>query len=322
MNKIFLFIIILSTASCNNEGKVAITKSKFDIESVKSHIIEMNKTYSNRFMTNDTAFYIERYCKDAEVFCPAVPVVKGRDAIRNFFYQNGTNKETKIELPTGNFYGNEELVVEEGSYNFPDGKGGSIDKGKFLAIWKQEDGKWKMYREIWNTDMPVLNDADSVNTNNGEYACIPCGRDCDKASYEKPGTCSHCQMQLVKKSTITFKNVAPQKVCELISENKKTVLLDVRTPEEFNGTAAEKFGRLNNAINIPIQELDKRMSELSKYKNQEIVVYCSHSHRSPQASYLLNQKGFKKVTNMLRGMSVWKEEVKDSDCNKNLYVSQ
>jgi ketosteroid isomerase-like protein len=128
-------------------------KTAFDIGSVQSHIIEMNKTYGKRFLTNDTAFYIERYCKDAAVLSPGLPAVKGRDSIINFFYQDGSNKETIIELPPGNFYGDEALVVEEGVYNFPDGKGGSVDKGKFIALWKQEDGKWKLYREIWNTDM-------------------------------------------------------------------------------------------------------------------------------------------------------------------------
>jgi ketosteroid isomerase-like protein len=63
-------------------------------------------------------------------------------------------------------YGNEDLVVEEGTYNFPDGKGGSIDKGKFIAIWKQEDGKWKLYREIWNTDItPSIEEPGTQNKN-------------------------------------------------------------------------------------------------------------------------------------------------------------
>jgi rhodanese-related sulfurtransferase/ketosteroid isomerase-like protein len=324
MSKFFFFIVILFVVSCNIQGKIEPNESKFDIGTIKAHIIEMNKTYGNRFITNDTAFYIERYCKDAQVFSPGVHAVKGRDSIRSFFYQNGTNKETKIELPAGYIYGNEELVVEEGTYNFPDGKGGSIDKGKFIAIWKQEEGKWKLYREIWNTDMAVLSNGDRAvsNTNIGKYVCVPCGRNCDKASYEKPGTCANCQMHFVDKSTITFKSIAPADLCASGVKNKNNVLLDVRTPDEFNGKAVEKFGRLNNAINIPLRELDKRIGELSKYKNQEIIVYCSHSRRSPEASYMLTQKGFKKVTNMLGGMSVWKEEVKDSDCNKNLYVSQ
>jgi ketosteroid isomerase-like protein len=85
---------------------------------------------------------------------PNVPLVKGREAIRKFFYNDGQNNEAIIELPDGNIYGDKDLVVEEGVYNFPDGKGGSVDKGKFIALWKQEDGKWKLYREIWNTDLP------------------------------------------------------------------------------------------------------------------------------------------------------------------------
>lgn len=137
--------------SCSDQDKTQ--KDTFDLVTVKNHIMEMNKTYGDRFVKNDTAFYNERYCKDAQVYSPGLPAVKGRDAIISFFYQNGTNKDAKIELPAGNFYGSEELVVEEGTYNFPDGKGGSFDKGKFIALWKQEDGKWKLYREIWNTDL-------------------------------------------------------------------------------------------------------------------------------------------------------------------------
>lgn len=148
---LFTAILILAV-SCNDARKNA--ADTFDIEPVKKHIAEMNKSYGERFLKNDSAFYAERYCKDAEVYCPALPAVKGRDSIIRFFYQNGANKETKIELPAGNIYGSAGLVVEEGAYNFPDGKGGSFDKGKFIALWKQEDGKWKLYREIWNTDLP------------------------------------------------------------------------------------------------------------------------------------------------------------------------
>jgi rhodanese-related sulfurtransferase len=69
---------------------------------------------------------------------------------------------------------------------------------------------------------------------------------------------------------------------------------------------------LKNAINIPIQELENRISEISRYKNQEIIVFCSHSHRSPQASYILTQNGFKDIINMTGGMST----LTDKSCNK------
>jgi ketosteroid isomerase-like protein len=154
MKNLSFLIAVCLLFSCAEKKEAG--KESFDLSAVKNHIIEMNKTYSDRFVKNDTAFYHERYCIDAEVYSQGVPAVKGRDSIISFFYQNGTNKEAKIELPTGNFYGSSELVVEEGLYNFPDGKGGNFDKGKFIALWKQEGGKWKLYREIWNSDNPPI----------------------------------------------------------------------------------------------------------------------------------------------------------------------
>ena len=146
----------------------------------------------------------------------------------------------------------------------------------------------------------------------GKYKCLPCGLDCDKAVFDKAGKCSKCQMKLVKSSSITFKNIKPNSICAYIKSHPKTILLDVRTKEEFEGKADPDFGTLKKAINIPIQELENRISEISRYKNQEIIVYCSHSHRSPQASYLLTQNDFKNIINMSGGMST----LKNKNCHK------
>ena len=163
-----------------------------------------------------------------------------------------------------------------------------------------------------------------VEKTNDIYVCIPCGSSCDTILSDKPGTCPHCHMELVKKSTIVHGNVLPEELCSYIfsNGNENIILLDVRTPEEFNGTAPDKFGRLKDAINIPVQDLQTRIKELDGYKEKEIIVYCSHSHWSPRASYMLTQNGFKHVTNMSGGMSAWKEKVKDAACNKMIFVTQ
>jgi ketosteroid isomerase-like protein len=154
MRIILLLLLSAVIFGCQSNKSADTEKSAFNIDSVKAHIMKMNESYSERFMSNDPGFYSDRYCADAQVYSPGMPAVMGRDSIRSFFYNNGNNKEAKIDLPPGNFYGNEDLVVEDGTYSFPDGKGGSVDKGKFIAIWKKEEGKWKLYREIWNTDLP------------------------------------------------------------------------------------------------------------------------------------------------------------------------
>ena len=117
-------------------------------------------------------------------------------------------------------------------------------------------------------------------------------------------------MPLVKKSEIRFKNIEPSELCAYIRENPQTVLLDVRTKAEFEGKVEPELGSLKHAINIPIQDLESKISQLTNYKNREIIVYCSRSHRSPQASYILNQKGFRRVINLAGGLSM----MKDNSC--------
>ena len=126
-------------------------------------------------------------------------------------------------------------------------------------------------------------------------------------------------MKLVEKSTIVFSNLSLDQFCKRITDNPKAVLLDVRTKEEFNGTIKDKpsFGSFKNAINIPIDELESRMKELRQYKDQEILVYCSHSHRSPRAAYLLSTSGFKQVKNMSGGVSVVLAHLSDECVKKN-----
>ena len=140
------------------------------------------------------------------------------------------------------------------------------------------------------------------------YQCMPCGLDCDTDVYDKPGKCPRCQMELVEKSTVHFKTIEPTMLCQYIVEHPNVVLLDVRTKEEFDGKADPNYGTLKNAINVPVQELQKNISTLAPYKDKEIIVYCSHSHRSPQACYILTQNGFPNITNMAGGMSVMKDK--------------
>jgi rhodanese-related sulfurtransferase len=154
------------------------------------------------------------------------------------------------------------------------------------------------------------------------YVCTPCGNDCDAEVYEKPGNCRHCGMALVEKGKVAFTNVSPEELCGLVRTNKDLVLLDVRTPQEYKGQDRGGYGHLKNAINIPIGELERRIGEMNAYKDREIVVYCSHSQRSPRASQLLADKGFKRVRNMSGGLSTWHDSVQDAGCRTGLLVKQ
>jgi rhodanese-related sulfurtransferase len=69
-----------------------------------------------------------------------------------------------------------------------------------------------------------------------------------------------------------------------IVKNQEGTIVDVRTPDEFRG------GHVAGSINIPLQELERRMQELSALK-QPLVLCCASGGRSAQATQYLLQKG-------------------------------
>src|SRR6188472_3264190 len=73
-------------------------------------------------------------------------------------------------------------------------------------------------------------------------------------------------------------NISSMEARQLIQAGAR--LVDVRTPGEFAA------GHIPGAINIPVQQLDARMSEL-KPTNAAIIVYCRSGHRSGNAARTL-----------------------------------
>ena len=74
-------------------------------------------------------------------------------------------------------------------------------------------------------------------------------------------------------------------------------LVDVRTPSEFAA------GHIPGAINIPLQQLDSRLTELQP-KDTAVVLYCRSGSRSGNAARMLKNAGFAAVHN-LGPMSRW-----------------
>ena len=84
---------------------------------------------------------------------------------------------------------------------------------------------------------------------------------------------------------------------------KNTIVLDVRTEEEYFGP----LGHIENAILIPIQELQSRLDELNQFKNETIYVVCRSGQRSNVGKDILNANNFRAV-NVDGGMISWRPE--------------
>lgn len=65
---------------------------------------------------------------------------------------------------------------------------------------------------------------------------------------------------------------------------KNKTIIDVRTPAEFMG------GHVAESINIPLQEIPERISEIENM-TQPIILCCASGNRSGQATAFLKSKG-------------------------------
>lgn len=77
------------------------------------------------------------------------------------------------------------------------------------------------------------------------------------------------------------------------------VVLDVRENNEYS------TGHIQDAVHIPMASLGKRMNELEKYKDKNILAYCRSGNRSNQACRTLNKLGFAQVSNLAGGVMSW-----------------
>ena len=84
-------------------------------------------------------------------------------------------------------------------------------------------------------------------------------------------------------------------------QNKEAIIIDVRTPGEY------RDGHIPGVVNIPLDELEKRIGEIPKDK--KVVLICRTGSRSAQGTRLLRSKGFNNVYNSTGGMSTWKGPV-------------
>ncbi len=73
------------------------------------------------------------------------------------------------------------------------------------------------------------------------------------------------------------------------------LILDVRTKAEHNK------GAIPNSVNIPVDEIRKRLDELMEHRNKKILVYCATGYRSYIVTKLLLNSGFKEVYNLSGG---------------------
>ncbi len=99
-----------------------------------------------------------------------------------------------------------------------------------------------------------------------------------------------------------LKAVSVEQVKADLDEGKDFVLLDVRTPEEY------EEGHIEGALNIPLKELAYEVENEIPDVETTIYLYCRSGVRVITAGHILYDLGYENVYNM-GGILSWPYEI-------------
>ena len=112
-----------------------------------------NDNFESIFGRGDSAGMAELYTDNGILLPTGSDFVKGKQAIEAF-WQGAMDmgiKNVKLDIVEVEQFG--DTAIDMGQYTLMNQDDQVMDTGKYVVIWKHEDGTWKLHRDIWNSSL-------------------------------------------------------------------------------------------------------------------------------------------------------------------------
>ncbi|HPF12244.1 MAG TPA: DUF4440 domain-containing protein [Flavobacteriaceae bacterium] len=149
LTKVKMRLILLLILGANASVAQVIAGDQKDADKILENIQLFSKFYT----TANYDALANSYCENGMILPPGSDIIKGREAIKQrWVLPEGIkvpfHKITPIEISiNGNWA--YDIGYYEGTTLKKNGDKSDF-KGKYVIIWKKEDGDWKIYSDIWN----------------------------------------------------------------------------------------------------------------------------------------------------------------------------
>lgn len=148
-------LLMLAACTQTETPKPVAAIKTFDMEAARSEIDEANREFIDLFNRSDSIGLAYMFTTDGKSMEPNEPSFNGRRAIQTHYSIVMRGGANKLGLVTTGLWGDEKMLAEEGEFTFMDKTDKQIDKGKYIVLWKKEEGKWKLFRDCYNSDLPA-----------------------------------------------------------------------------------------------------------------------------------------------------------------------
>ncbi|MFN4143567.1 YybH family protein [Aestuariivirga sp.] len=122
-------------------------------EDVRAAIEAVNAEFSAAFNRGDTAAVAALYTEDGMLLPPGEAVVSGRSGIAAYWKAGADMGLSNLQLRATEVESHGPMAFESGEASFDvkasDGNK-TTAKVKYLVVWKNVDGAWKLHRDMWN----------------------------------------------------------------------------------------------------------------------------------------------------------------------------
>jgi ketosteroid isomerase-like protein len=156
---LFIAGSVMYLLSCNSAyaQKTAMNRNDstatFDMSKARQWIENDNAKFMEEIRKGDSNAVAAHYSSDAWLMLSGREPVKGKD-ITSAWGGAMRMGMKDLKVTTVDLTGNADMLAETGMYEMYGDNNKLIDKGKYLVVWKPENGGWKIYRDIGNTNMP------------------------------------------------------------------------------------------------------------------------------------------------------------------------
>ena len=111
----------------------------------------VNQSFVSAFERRDASGMAAVYTETAEILPPNVGIISGRAGIQKFWEGVLNMGLTGARLETVEMEGEGDSAYEVGKFELTVQGGQVADYGKYIVIWKREQGRWKWHRDIFNS---------------------------------------------------------------------------------------------------------------------------------------------------------------------------